>query len=240
MDHEIRRDIILKLIHNPRMAYNELRSKKLPSNQFAYHLHSLENEGLIKKHEDGYGLTQEGRKLSTYIEGDTGGKAELPTPTVVVLVRDGKKILCQERLKEPFYGYWGFVSGKMNFGWNAIECALRDLQEETGLIAKNPKLRMVEFMKTKEGDKLLHHHIMFIVEVDEFSGELVKKTHKARHEWLTLEEYKRKKRFPEKWIERILSDDDKLFIIEAIRYMKDGEFSRINTISEEAYSSPTS
>ena len=235
MDGDLRRAIILKLIHNPRLQFNELWAKQGESNLFTYHLKKLEDEGLVTKFDDGYGLTVEGKKLSAFIEGDTGGKAELPTPTVIVVPRKGNKILCQQRLKEPFYGVWGVVSGKINFGWNPLECAKRDLLEETGLTAHDATLRMIEFMKTYDNEKLLHHHLMYFVEVSECSGELKVNTHKAHHEWLTPEEYKAKPKFPGNWMVDVVLPSKNFFIIEAERHMKDGKFVDAKLINVQEF-----
>src|SRR5262245_38161487 len=128
MEHDLQKSIILKLIHNPSLSFNELWNKQGESNKFAYHVNKLEADNLIAKNQEGrYSLTAEGRKLSAFIEGDTGGKAEFPTLTIFQIVWNGERMLCQKRLKEPFYGTWGMVSGKQNFGFNIEECAKRDL-----------------------------------------------------------------------------------------------------------------
>lgn len=235
LDHETQRRIILKLIHNPQMTFNELWGKDGESNNFAYHLNKLEHEGLVHKNDTIYSLTAEGKKLSAFIEGDTGGKADLPTPTVIILVRDGDRILCQQRLKEPFYGYWGLPSGKINFGWNPKECAIRDLKEETDLIAEEIELRDIEFTKSFDNGTLLHHHIMFTYEVTRFSGTLKERTHKAVHKFMTLEEIDKEKRFPGDWSKRYFDRAAALAISEKERHMKDGEIVELKSVSKDEY-----
>ena len=165
LDHELERSILLKLIHSPEMSFNELWAKQGESNTFTYHVHKLEQQGLIAKNTRGnYSLTDEGRRMSAFIEGETGTKAEFPTLTLVILARKGERYLCQKRLKEPFYGYWGFVSGKINFGHNLFSCASRDLLEEAGLFGSEWTLKAFEMVKTFEQEKLLHHHYLFFVE----------------------------------------------------------------------------
>ena len=232
---DIRKEIFLKLIHVPRATFNELWGNVGESNLFSYHLKKLEEEGLVGKFEEGYGLTTEGRKVSAFIEGATGQKAELPTPTVIIMARDGDKILCQERLKEPFYGYRGFPSGKINFGWNPVECAIRDLEEETGLVAGTTTLKAIEFIKTYDDGKLLHHHIIFIVETLHCTGTLKTQTHKARHEWLTLEEYSTKKRFPDTLPHELLLQDNKLHIFEVERFMTGGKFTSAKMVKVQEF-----
>ena len=64
---------------------------------------------------------------------------EYPRPAVatdcVVFGFDGRElqILLIERGNEPYKGYWAFPGGFMNMDELAEQCALRELQEETGL-----------------------------------------------------------------------------------------------------------
>lgn len=224
MEHQIRKAIIQKLIHNQRVHYNELWDKNGDSSKFAYHLKQLEEEGIVGKYEDGYGLTTEGRKLSAFIEGETGGKAELPTPIVVILARKEDKLLYQQRLKEPFYGYWGPISGKINFGWNPRDCAIRDLKEETNLDAQDMTFRAIQSIKTYESEKLLHHHLLYVFETTKFTGELKTELHKGLNKFMTLAEARQTKRFPLDFIFTDIPQTDKFFIIESERFMKDGHF----------------
>ena len=225
MNHQTRKDILLKLIHQPKASFNELWDKQGESNAFAYHLNKLVDEGVVLKEDGMYSLSADGRSLVTEIEGDTGSKTRFPTPTVVIVARDKQgRVLAQKRLKEPFFGYWGFPSGKLNFGWNPKERAVRDLNEETGLQAGSVVLRCIEHVKTFEGEALLHHHIMYIFEAFGCEGELVTQTHKASHEWLSVDEYLEKKRFPGNWLFNHVLGNEKFFVMECERYMKDGAF----------------
>ena len=45
------------------------------------------------------------------------------------------KFLAQQRLKQPFYGFWGRPTGKVGWGETILETAARELMEETGLTA---------------------------------------------------------------------------------------------------------
>lgn len=240
MEHELQRKIILKLIHHPTRSFNELWGKDGESNAFAYHLNKLEAIGLVAKNADGlYSLTNEGKKLSAFIEGDTGGKAEFPTLTIFQIVWKDGKILCQKRLKEPFYGIWGFVSGKQNFGWNIIECAKRDLKEETNLIAEDYTIRGIEQVKTFEKkpdgtQKLLYHHFLIAVETKDPKGELKVTTHKAEHAWLTPEEYASKPGFPEIWPLQELLFGKKFQLIEGERFLENGEIKGGKTVSNHS------
>ena len=226
LDHDMQRRVLLKLIHNPEMGFNELWGKDGESNTFAYHMHRLEESKLISKTARGtYALTEEGRKFSAFVEGDTGTKAEFPTLTIIILAKDSQgRYLCQRRLKEPFYGYWGFVSGKINFGYNLFECGARDLLEEAGLTAQNWKLLAFEQVKTFENSKLLFHHYLFFVEAEGVEGALKEHTHKADHEWLTMEDYHQKETFPRPGFFEHILNAARPVMVETERYMENGKF----------------
>jgi len=236
MEHGIQRAILLKLIHNPELTFNELWDKQGESNKFAYHVNKMEAVGLIAKNPEGkYVLTDEGKKLSAFIEGATGGRSEFPTLTIFQIVWKDGRLLCQKRLKEPFYGMWGFVSGKQNFGWNIEECAKRDLKEETGLDAGEYTIRGIEQTKTFDKDNLLYHHFMVAVETHDPEGDLMVKTHKAEHVWMTPEEYKVMPKFPETWPLNDLFYNKKFQVVEGERYIEEGKVVTGKLLSKKEF-----
>jgi 8-oxo-dGTP diphosphatase len=223
VEHPIQRNILLKLIHTPEASFTELQGDEKDSNKFAYHLSALEKNSIILKKDNKYKLSQEGKRLSSFIEGDTGTKAAFPTFAGVLIIKDGNRILAQKRLKEPFYGYWGLISGKINFGFNVEECAKRDLTEETGLTAEHGRLIGINQAKTFEDGKMIHHHIMFFIKLSGLAGELKEQTHKGVNRWMTLDEFMKKERFPDPWLKTIW-DTEGFINIETERMMKDGKF----------------
>ena len=63
---------------------------------------------------------------------------EYPRPAVtadcIVMTReDDPKVLLIERGHEPFKGCWAFPGGFMNMDETTEQCAIRELEEETGL-----------------------------------------------------------------------------------------------------------
>ena len=58
------------------------------------------------------------------------------TADCVLFCRDGGqlKVLLVERGNEPYKGCWAFPGGFMNMDETTEQCALRELQEETGLV----------------------------------------------------------------------------------------------------------
>lgn len=55
------------------------------------------------------------------------------TDCVVITKEQEPKVLLIQRGNEPYKGCWAFPGGFMNMDETAEQCALRELQEETGL-----------------------------------------------------------------------------------------------------------
>lgn len=232
MNDDIRKQIFLKLIHTKEAKFSELWDKSVESNAFTYHLKKLEQDGLIEKKGDAYSLTFKGRQESAFIEGDSGERALMPTLTVVVMVKDNNRVLVQKRLKEPFYGYHGFISGKINFGLNVLECAARDLFEETSLNA-DFELKGFTMTKTFDDDRLAFHHFFYFVVATNPRGVLKTKSHKEENFWVNIEDIdKIENKFPDFDKYRVLDMEGRFFIREVERYQKDGKFIDYKVLSQ--------
>lgn len=74
-------------------------------------------------------------------------------------VRRGDEVLLIQRKYPPMEGAWAFPGGFVEQGENPIDAAVRELEEETGLVGKEPKLLMV----MGEADRDPRKHIVSIV-----------------------------------------------------------------------------
>jgi len=228
MAHEIRNIIIRDLIHKPGMGFNELWKKEGDSNKFAYHLKVMEEDGLIEKKDNKYFLAHEGKKQAVFIDGETGKKPENPLAALLLVVFDSDKILLHERLKEPFYGYFGFAGAKMEFGEKILECAARELKEETNLEADMEIAGLINFT-TYNNDKLAYHHVQFVVKCTNPKGTLKKEDREGKYYWVDKEDFMSKKLFPDdpyifEWL-----DTGNFFIAEMERFQENDEFKDVKT-----------
>ncbi|MBI5220281.1 MAG: NUDIX hydrolase [Candidatus Liptonbacteria bacterium] len=188
---QILRDLVLK----PSARFGELNSDKLPTDHFSFHLKRLQEIGWIRKKEDGaYELTDDGKHIGGRLDTETAKierQAKVGVSLVAVRQVGGVwQYLAQERLKQPYYGYHGFVTGKIRWGMSVLETAARELQEETGLVAG--KMTMMGVMhKTdlgKDGE-VLDDKFFFRVRCENLSGELKENDpHSGRNFWCTREE----------------------------------------------------
>lgn len=83
---------------------------------------------------------------------------------IVVFDRTGEKILLCKRTKEPYRGLYDFVGGKCERDEDALNCAYRELREETGI--DREAIRLEHIMD------FAYHTTGWCVQV--FSGQLLR------------------------------------------------------------------
>jgi 8-oxo-dGTP diphosphatase len=69
--------------------------------------------------------------------------ADYPKVGVGVIVTRGDKVLLLRRKYVHGSGSWSTPGGHLDFGETPEECASREVQEETGLIVRNPRYRAI-------------------------------------------------------------------------------------------------
>jgi 8-oxo-dGTP diphosphatase len=81
-----------------------------------------------------------------------------------------RRVLMLHRNKEPNRGLWVAPGGKVEIHESPLECAIRELREETGLIANGITLRGVVTEVSPRED---YQWLLFIYVTDDFEGELI-------------------------------------------------------------------
>jgi 8-oxo-dGTP diphosphatase len=220
--NEIRAEIIRKLMHSPGLHFNGLWDKAITSNRFAYHLKVLEEDSILEKKNNGYYLTGGGKRYSAFIDSKSGKRCDYPLECVAVIVIRDNQVLLSKRKREPFYGYWGFPGGKIEFHQYVFEAADRELNEETGFSSK-----------TFSQDKLAFNHNIFIFSGDNPSGDMLKETRETMNRWIRIDEITKLKIFPDvpKLIE--IAKSNRFSVVEMNRYLEKEEFSEAFEIIRE-------
>ena len=189
--HAAQTSILRELLFRPEAGYAELQKPTgLSSDHFNFHIKRLVELGFVRKREPGtYSLTPRGKEYANKLDTDNNTIERQPKVTVLLAItkeENGRRqYLFQERLKHPYYGYWGFPSGKMRWGETIIETAARELMEETGLEADCRFLGIYhEHTRQAETDELLEDKIFLAVHCENPRGELIERFEGGRNAWL--------------------------------------------------------
>lgn len=158
--HEAQMSILRELLMAKEKSFTELRKASgLTSDHINFHIKKLMEAGYVEHKPRSYGdyrLTIQGKEYANRMDTDVAEMERQPKLSVVIVVENDKgEFLCQQRLKQPFYGYWGHMTGKIRWGETMIEAGARELKEETGLEAD---LRVAGFyhkMDYDQDDKML-------------------------------------------------------------------------------------
>ena len=94
------------------------------------------------------------------------GKTENVELTNLCLIRRGRDILLQDRVKADWRGLT-LPGGHVEPGESIVDSVIREMKEETGLTIRNPQLRGVKQFPIENG-----RYIVFLFAADEFEGEL--------------------------------------------------------------------
>jgi len=97
--------------------------------------------------------------------------------TVLCLLRDGNRILLQNRVKRDWQGCT-LPGGHIEPGESVVDAVVREMREETGLTVQNPRLCGVKHFPIDGG-----RYIVFLFTADSFSGEL-RSSEEGAVEWI--------------------------------------------------------
>lgn len=193
--HEAQTSILRELLFVPEAGYAKLQKPTgLTSDHFNFHIGRLVELGIVEKRERGrYRLTARGKEYANKLDTDNSTIERQPKVAVMLVVErfssGRREFILQERLKNPYYGYWGFPTGKIRWGESIAETAARELEEETGLVADYRILGLYhEHTYSKETGESLEDKMFFAVLCANPTGELLKVFEGGRNEWLTIDE----------------------------------------------------
>lgn len=190
--HNIQALILKALLFKTRAKFSELNVENWPSDQFSFHIKRLLEEKIIEKDQSGlYLLTLSGKDYANRFDVDSNilkieKQAKLGV-LVVAILKDGQRLkyLMQTRLKQPFFGFRGFVTGKIKIGEEVSETAKRELKEETGLDGNVEQKAIYHERIFSESGELLEDKYFFVFVADNLSGKLINEIQGGKNEWVS-------------------------------------------------------
>ena len=191
--HDAQMAILKHLLLVPSAGFAELqKNTDLTSDHFNFHIKKLVESGFVEKSEDGaYVLSRAGKEYANRMDTDEKQIEKQPKISVALIVEDGLgRVLAQQRLKQPYFGYWGRPTGKIRWGEEIEQAAARELLEETGLTAD---LRVAGIYHKMDYDQtsgdMLEDKIFLLVHGTNPKGELIVDGEGCHNEWLSDDEF---------------------------------------------------
>lgn len=190
--HPIQADVLIVLLFKPKCKFSQLNTTRMSTDHFTFHVKRLIELGLVKKIEgSNYKLTTKGKEFANRFDTDSAAiERQAKISVLVCCVKKNRgvpKYLVQQRLKQPYYGFHGFVTAKVRWGELIQEAAARELKEETGYVGN---LRLVGIKHkldyTKHGN-LLEDKFFYVIKATSLKGKLIKRYDSGKNLWLTEE-----------------------------------------------------
>jgi 8-oxo-dGTP pyrophosphatase MutT (NUDIX family) len=187
--HPIQARILRTMLFRENSRFVDLNTLKLPTDHFNFHLKQLLALELVGKSADSkYCLTAKGKEFANRLDTDEIViEKQAKIGVVVCGVRKSgktKQYLVQQRLKQPYYGFYGFVTGKIRWGEMAIETAAREFFEETRLKGKLSLAWIEHKMDYPAKGKILEDKFFFIFRAENLKGKLTENFEGGRNIWL--------------------------------------------------------
>ena len=85
-----------------------------------------------------------------------------PIVAVLAVVLRGQQALIVQRAQQPNAGRWGFPGGVLELGETVAEGAMRELAEETGIVAKPAGILDVHDAITRDAEGRVQFHYLLI------------------------------------------------------------------------------
>jgi len=201
--HRAQLYILYALRRSTELRYTDLRKPTgLDSDVFKFHVQKLQKRSLLAKNTDGkYELTSSGKELANNLDRTKRQIQKQPKLSVLLMIsrlneQGETEYLLQQRFRNPFYGYWGNITGPVRWGEAVEEATIRELRKQTGL-SGSFEVKSV-YRKRDYSDNtgmLLEDKLFTIVEVTNLWGELSNEWSGGHNAWIVRSKIKNLKGF---------------------------------------------
>lgn len=191
--HPTQAKIVNTLLFKIHLPFNKLNTESIPSDKFNFHLKALVHSGLAYKADNSeYYLTTHGKEFAGRFDTDKAILEKQAKICVVIYcsqVEQGiTKYLLQQRLKQPYYGYYGPPGGKVRWGETTSEAAIREMAEETGLEVTVTTMCIKHKMDYLADGTLAEDKYFIVFRAQIVGGKFVTDIPGGRNAWFTKSE----------------------------------------------------
>ena len=192
--HKVQTTILRALLFAPHAGFAELqKTTELTSDHFTFHVKKLMGAGLVEKSGSKYTLTSRGKEYANRMDTDENEIEKQPKVSVALIVErqngNRREFIVQQRLKQPYYGFYGRLGGKVRWGESFEEAAARELTEETGLTGTFTFSHVFHKRDYRKSDgTLLEDKIFVVMHCTDAHGEMMEQFEGGKNFWMTQDE----------------------------------------------------
>ena len=187
--HRIQMLILRELLFKPSSTFTDLNISGLSNDHFSYHIRTLVKIDFVLKGDNGYSLTLRGKEFANRMDTDSNKVERQPKISVLIIpekkLKGKTQYLIQTRTKEPYFGYSGFMTGKIRYGEKVFEAATRELEEEMGLEADFEYSYILHEMVYDKTGKMLEDKFFHVLGAANIRGQLKKETPDGKNSWIS-------------------------------------------------------
>lgn len=192
--HQAQTSILRALLFAPHAGFAELqKTTDLTSDHFNFHIKKLVEAGLVTKNDSGYTLSSRGKEYANRMDTEENEIEKQPKVSVALIVErqngDRREFIVQKRLKQPYYGFYGRLGGKVRWGESFEQAAARELEEETGLSGTFTFSHIFHKKDYRKSDgKLLEDKLFLIMHCSDATGKMLPAFEGGENHWMTQDE----------------------------------------------------
>jgi ADP-ribose pyrophosphatase YjhB (NUDIX family) len=155
LSHPKRKSIFKQFLYSKKLRFNEIEKLTgMRSNELAYFVNKLVEEGILLKHDDTYLLSQQAEKYIPFFVSTDDELSPLPV-VLVACVKDGK-ILLWKRSKRPYENNWCLPGGRLRLKETIAQASVRILKKVTFTDGKFESLNSIVNEKNNEDGEVKH------------------------------------------------------------------------------------
>ncbi len=157
IDHYLQRDILRSLSRNSRLSFSSLKPDGVENGMFSYHLKRLLNDGLIRKHVDTYGLSNEGMRYVSWVTRTNLDIVPQPKIFCLLLIQnEAGELAMIRRHAEPFIGRYTLPGGVLYYSENTSAVVDRQLHEKIGFEVAMTNRGLASLKLSQDGQLVSH------------------------------------------------------------------------------------
>lgn len=188
--HPVQAKILSILLFSEGSRFSALSDGTLTNDHFTFHIKRLQETGLVEKdHHVQYRLTRTGKEFANRLNPHKKQFTRQAKSGVNIVVANQleaePRYLMQQRMKQPYFGFYGFITDKIRWGETVLDAAERELLRETGLTADLRVASVEHRLDYLESGELQEDKFFYVVSATNPQGRLRQPPSGGENTWLT-------------------------------------------------------